>query len=168
MLLSNGAPGLAGSYLVDMLHSATDFAVDEHLVGNDLQHISLAGTAELEPGDLLATSSSPLFRVSFRSILHDNGSVWAHNFRHHQLIVPIQLRPPWPVFLPRPPGQTSVHHLSKNPPRGRPGALTPTPTDRAPPPSLRDRLNIDQGDIFYKCDITVWSTFDKSLSMSTR
>ena len=37
----NGAPALAGSYLVDMLHSSADFTVNEHLVENGLQQISV-------------------------------------------------------------------------------------------------------------------------------
>ena len=63
LVRSNGAPALAGSYLVDMLHGATDFSVDENLVESGLQQIPLVGTAELEPGDLLGTSPCPLLRV---------------------------------------------------------------------------------------------------------
>ena len=72
LVRSNGAPALAVSYLVDMLHSSADFTVDEHLVENGLQQIPLVGTAELEPGDLLGTSSCPLLRVLVASILHNN------------------------------------------------------------------------------------------------
>ena len=46
MVRSNSAPALAGSYLVDMLHGATDFSADENLVENGLQQIPLAGIAE--------------------------------------------------------------------------------------------------------------------------
>ena len=63
LVRSNGAPALAGSYLADMLHGATDFSVDENLVESGLQQIPLVGTAELEPGDLLGTSPCPLLRV---------------------------------------------------------------------------------------------------------
>ena len=66
---SNGAPALAGSYLLDMLHGATDFPVYENLVENGLQKVPLAGTAELEPGDLLGASPCPLLRVPVTSVL---------------------------------------------------------------------------------------------------
>ena len=55
-----------------MLHSSADFTVDEHLDENGLQQMPLAGTAELEPGDLLGTSSCQLLRVPVASILHDD------------------------------------------------------------------------------------------------
>ena len=41
LVRSNGAPALAGSYLVDMLNATTDFEVDEKPVENGLQQIDL-------------------------------------------------------------------------------------------------------------------------------
>ena len=78
LVRSNDAPALTGSNLVDMLHAATDFSVDQNLVENVLQQILLDGTAELEPGDLLGTPC-PLNRVPVESLLYDDDSASASN-----------------------------------------------------------------------------------------
>ena len=75
LVRSNGARAVARSYLVDVLHGATDFSVDENLVENSLQQIPLAGRAELEPSDLLGISSSPLLRGPVESFLYDDDSI---------------------------------------------------------------------------------------------
>ena len=77
LVRSNGAPALAGSYLVDMIHGATDFSVDENLVENSLQQIQLAGAAKLETGDLLGTPPCPFLRVPVESLLSDDDSASA-------------------------------------------------------------------------------------------
>ena len=71
------APQLWGSYLVDMLQGATDFSVDANLVDNGLQQISLAGTAELELGNLLGTPPYSVLRLPATSVLWDDGSTSA-------------------------------------------------------------------------------------------
>ena len=58
LVRSNGAPALAGCYLVDMLHAADNFSTEEHIVENGRQLIPLAGVVGLKPGALLGTSSS--------------------------------------------------------------------------------------------------------------
>ena len=64
LVRSDGAPSLTRSYLVDMLYNTTYFSIDKRLVENGLQQIPLAGTAVLEPADLLrSTSSCPRLRV---------------------------------------------------------------------------------------------------------
>ena len=76
-VLGNSAQGLASSYLVNIMHSAGDLSVDEHLVEHGIQQTTLVGTADLELDDLLGTSSCPLLRVHVASILHDDGSASA-------------------------------------------------------------------------------------------
>ena len=58
-----GALALVGCYLVDMLHAADAVSTEKHIVENGRQDIPLAGFADLDPGSLLGTSSSPLLRV---------------------------------------------------------------------------------------------------------
>ena len=60
LIRRNGAPPLTGCHLVDMLHAADIFSTEEHIVENEHHAVSLAGVANLEPGALLGTSSSPL------------------------------------------------------------------------------------------------------------
>ena len=58
---SNGAPGLAGCYLVDMLHDVDKFSTEEHIVENGRQFIPIAGIATCFTRHLLwhtATSAS--------------------------------------------------------------------------------------------------------------
>ena len=69
LVLRNGAPALAGCYLVDMLHAADNFFTEEHTVEHGRQVIPLAGVVDLEPSALLGTSSSPLLRVPLEAIL---------------------------------------------------------------------------------------------------
>ena len=42
LVRSNGAPALAGWYLINMLHAASDFSPEERLVQNDRQHHSIS------------------------------------------------------------------------------------------------------------------------------
>ena len=63
LVRSNGAPALAGCYLVNRLHAATGFSAEERIVENGRRFIPLAGVADLDPGALLDTFSSPLVRV---------------------------------------------------------------------------------------------------------
>ena len=67
----NSAPALAGCYLVDMLHAADSFSTEEYITENGRQRIPLDGVADLEPGTLLGTSSSPQVRLPLEAILSD-------------------------------------------------------------------------------------------------
>ena len=104
----SGSPALAGCYLVDKLRGPDNFSVDEHLVENGFQQIPLAGTAELEPGDLLGTSCCPLLRVPVASVLHqdDSASTWHLDTPDEPyMVVPSPVAPPRPVSLPRRPAR---------------------------------------------------------------
>ena len=63
-------PALTGNYLVDMLHRDDLSSDSEIFVAHRQQHIPLGGFTDLEPGDLLGTSSSPLTPLP-RSALQD-------------------------------------------------------------------------------------------------
>ena len=67
----NGAPALAGCYLVDMLQAADNVSTKKHIVEKGRQVIPLAGVADLEAGALFGTSSSPRLRVPLEAILFD-------------------------------------------------------------------------------------------------
>ena len=156
LVRSNGATALASSYLVDILHGATDFSVDENLVENGLQQIPLAGTAELEPGNLFATSPRPLLRVPVESLRYDNDSASVSNPGapdNSRMFVPGPVTPHTAGLSPTPAcADPFVHYEDEQPPVGGPDAAQPTSTDLEPPPSLFDRLNSDQRDGF----LQVW------------
>ena len=136
-----------------MLHNSVDFVVDEHFVG--LQQIPLAGTAKLEPGDLLGTSSCPLLRVPVASISHndDNAPTTPGSLDEPHMIFPGPVTPPPAGVLPAPTcSDPFVHHLNEMPPHDGPVPAKPTTADSKPPPSLLDRLNADQRDSF----LQVW------------
>ena len=78
LVRSNGAPALAGNYLVDMLHGATDFSVDENIVEDGLQQIPLAGTAELEPGYL-----------QIATVVNERKNDWDAHPPHVEFLTPI-------------------------------------------------------------------------------
>ena len=100
-----------------MLHVADNVSTEEHIVENGRQFIPLAGVADLEPGALLGTSSSPLRRVPLEAILSDTpapirllcdasaqqltvpGPVTAPSTDADQLLPPLQYLDPF------------VHHL---------------------------------------------------------
>ena len=134
-----------------MLHSPDDFTVDEHLVENGLQQIPLAGTAELEPGDLLGTSSCPLLRVPVASILHnyDNALTAPGFLDEPYMIIPGPVTPPPAGVLPAPTcSDLFVHHLNETSPHAGPVPAKPTTVGSEPPPSLLDRFNAGQRDNF--------------------
>lgn len=61
------------------------------------------------------------------------------------MIVPGPSTPPSTGVSPTPTWPDPfVPHLNEHSAHGGPGAAKPTPADRAPPPSLLDRLNADQ------------------------
>ena len=70
LVRSSGMPALTGNYLVDMLHRDDLSSDSEIFVAHRQQHIPLGGFTDLEPGDLLGTSSSPLTPLP-RSALQD-------------------------------------------------------------------------------------------------
>ena len=151
LVCSNGASALVGSYLVDMLHVATDFSVDENLVENGLQQIPLAGTAELEPGDLLGTSPCPLLRVPVESLLYDDHNASSSNPGapdNSRTFVPGPVTPHTAGLSPTPAcADPFVHHVEEQPFVGGPDAAQPTSADLEPLPSLFDCLNSDQREL---------------------
>ena len=134
-----------------MLHSSADFTVDEHLVENGFQQIPVAGTAELEPGDLLGTSYYPLLRVPVASILHndDDAPTTPGSLDESSMIIP---EPAAGVFPASTCSGRFAHHLNETPPRDGPVPTKPTPANNEPPPFLLDRLNADHRDSF----LQVW------------
>ena len=113
---SNGATALAGCYLVNMLHAATDFSAEERMMENGHQLISLAGAADLESVALPGTSSSPLLRVPLEAILSDTPvpSLHPHDTDAHQFTAsgPVSA-PSKDADQPSPPQclDPFVHHL---------------------------------------------------------
>ena len=148
---------------MDTLHGATDFSVDENFVENDLEQIPLAGTAELEPGDLLGTSPCPLLRVLVESLLYDDDNASASNPGapdNSCTFVPGPVTPHTAGLSPTPAcADPFVHHVEEQPPVGGPDAAQFTLADLEPPPSLLDRLNSDQDDGF----LQVWHKLPKHL-----
>lgn len=63
LVRSSGTPALTGNYWVDMLHRDGFSSDPEIFVSHGHQHIPLWGFTDLEPGDLLGTSSSPLLPI---------------------------------------------------------------------------------------------------------
>ena len=136
-----------------MLHNSVDFVVDEHFVG--LQQIPLAGTAKLEPGDLLGTSSCPLLRVPVASISHndDNAPTTPGSLDEPHMIFPGPVTPPPAGVLPAPTcSDPFVHHLNETHPLDGPVPSKPTTANSEPSPSLLDRFNADHRDSF----LQVW------------
>ena len=120
LVRSSGTPALTGHYLVvprDDLSSETKiFVTDVH------QNIPLSGFIDLEPGDLLGTSS-PLIQIPL-SALHGSSAVPLTTTLH----------------------TTGVHALRDNIPvadDGLPSTDT-LPTPSAPCPELLARLSTDQ------------------------
>ena len=103
LVCSNGAPALAGCYLVNLLHAATDCFVEERIDENGRQLILLAGVADLDPDALIGTSSSPLLRVPLDAVLSDAPapSLRLHDSGAHHLPVP---------------GPVSTHYMGADPP----------------------------------------------------
>ena len=68
----DGSPALTGHYMVDLLPVNDDSCLSERFVSSGRQLIPLTGYQDLEPGDILGTTSSPLLRVSLEALsLHD-------------------------------------------------------------------------------------------------
>ena len=63
LIRSSGVPALTGHYLVNMLPRDGASSGTEIFVANGYQTILLSGSADLEPGDLLGTPSSPLIQI---------------------------------------------------------------------------------------------------------
>ena len=66
----SGAPALTGHYMVDTLPHDGLFTISELFVADGRQMVPLAGTADLEPGDLLGTASTPLLRVPVDAVIN--------------------------------------------------------------------------------------------------
>jgi len=69
LVRQSGAPAFTGNYMVNML-PRDDFLSDTAIfVSDGQQTIPLTGHTDLEPGDLLGTSSSPLVQVPLSTIV---------------------------------------------------------------------------------------------------
>ena len=71
LVRANGTPALQGNYLVDTIPDMSP--TSQLFVSNGKQTIPLAGCAELEPGDVIGSASSPLLRVPLDAL---------HQFTH--------------------------------------------------------------------------------------
>ena len=68
----DGSPALTGHYMVDLFPANDDSYPLEPFVSSGRQLIPLTGYKDLEPGDILGITSSPLLRVSLEALsLHD-------------------------------------------------------------------------------------------------
>ena len=123
---SNGAPAVAGSYFVDMLHGTTVFSVDENLVENGLHQTPLAGSASA------STAGAPDYSRTFAP----------GPMTQHTAGLPSMQACADPF----------VHRLDLKSTIGGPATAKPTSADLEPPSSLLDRLNADQRD----CSLQVW------------
>ena len=156
LVRSNGSPSSAGCYLVDMLRGSDNFSVDEHFVDNGFQHIPLASSAELEPGDLLCISSGPLVRVPVASVLHRDVSASTRHLDTPEGTVygrpgPCCFHSPG-ISAPPTCSDLLVHLRNETPPCSGPDPAKPPPADRKPQPSLLERLTPDQR----VCFLNVW------------
>ena len=115
----SGAPAFTGHYMVNML-SREDLLSDKVIFGH--QTIPLSGSTDLEPGDLLGTSLSPLVQVPLATLEHPS------------------FDPPAPPPMP---GVHAPHDkipgASENPPPADPHVPR-----TAPCPQLFARLDADQ------------------------
>ena len=148
LVRKNGSSALAGRHLVDMLRGSANFSVDEHLVENGLQQIPLAGTAALEPGDLIGTSSCPLLRVPAASALHRDDSAstrYLDTPDEPYMVVPGPVASP-SAGISAPPtcSDPFVHLVNETPLRGGPGPTRIPSANREPQPSLLERLDPGQ------------------------
>ena len=68
----DGSPALTGHYMVDLLPAHDDSNPLERFVSSGRQLIPLTGYQDLEPGDVLGTTSSPLLRVPLKALTPHN------------------------------------------------------------------------------------------------
>ena len=114
--------------MVDLLPVHDDSKPSERFVSSGRQSILLTGYQELEPGDVLATASSPLLRVPLEVLtLHDVPAG----------VSAIAESPTTPA------SQTALPH-----------STTPDPSDEPPPLELLHRLDHSQRESFFR----LWNT----------
>ena len=68
----DGSPALTGHYMVDLPPAPDSSDPSERFVSSDRQLIPLTGYQDLEPGGVLGTASSPLFRVPLEALTLHN------------------------------------------------------------------------------------------------
>ena len=68
LVRSSGMPALIGEYLVSFRSEVGALSSPDAFVSNGRQRIPLAGSAELEPGDVLGVSAAPLLRVPVETL----------------------------------------------------------------------------------------------------
>ena len=124
LVRQSGAPAFTGNYMVNMLPREDPLSDTAVFVSDGYQTIPLSGSTDLEPGDLLGTSSSPLVQVPLASLRH----------------------------LPPDPDVPNVHALHDNIPVAN-DDLPPTdppPESKSPSPQLLARLDTDQRSSFLR------------------
>jgi len=122
----SGAPAFTGNYMVNMLPRENPLSDTAIFVSDGYQTVPLSGSTDLEPGDLLGTSCSPLVQVPLSTLGHPS------------------LAPPHPPPIP------DVHALHDNIPVADQSPSTDdSPTaPKAPCSQLLARLNADQRESF--------------------
>ena len=68
----DGSPALTGHYMIDLPPTPDSSDPSERFVSSGRQLIPLTGYHDLEPGDVLGTASSPLFRVPLEALTLHN------------------------------------------------------------------------------------------------
>ena len=68
----DGSPALTSHYMVDLPTAPDSSDPSERFVSSGRQLIPLTGCQDLEPGDVLGTTSSPLLRVPLEALTLDN------------------------------------------------------------------------------------------------
>ena len=128
LVRQSGAPAFTGNYMVNMLPREDPLSDSVLFVSDGYQTIPLSGSTDLEPGDLLGTSTSPLVQVPLATLRR------------------LSLDPPTPSPIP------NVHALHDNIPVDNedPPPTDPPPTPKAPCPQLLARLDTDQRSSFLR------------------
>ena len=70
LVRSNGSPALTGHYLVDILPQPDILSGQKHFVASGRQVLLLIGVADLEPGDLVGVTDSPILRTPLGALQH--------------------------------------------------------------------------------------------------
>ena len=112
LVRQSGAPAFTGNYMVNMLPREDPLSDSVLFVSDGYQTIPLSGSTDLEPGDLLGTSTSPLVQVPLATLRR------------------LSLDPPTPSPIP------NVHALHDNIPVANEGHRQPTPLRHRKPRAL--------------------------------
>ncbi len=119
LVRQSGAPAFTGNYMVNMDPREDPLSDTAIFVSDGYQTVPLSGSTDLEPGDLLGTSSSPLVQVPLATLEHPSLD-------------------PTPI--------PDVHALHDNIPVANEGppSADPPPPPKSPCPTLLARLDTDQ------------------------